>query len=107
MVRAVGLLMTRRDRIVVEDAAAAVLRGTFPLADKVAAAETVLQARYQRYLRHLTVSVRRSPPRAVDEFIAAANLEGIFDPGIARVLRQKYGKAHLPLIAMKEWNYPP
>lgn len=107
MVRAVGPLMTRAQRLAVEDVAAAVLQSSLPLADKIAAAETVLQAHHQKYLRRLTMSVRRSPPRAVDDFIAAANLEGIFDPGIARALRLKYGKAHLPLIAMTDWNYPP
>jgi hypothetical protein len=107
MVRAVGPLMTRAQRRVAEDAAAAVLRDNVPLADKVAAAETVLQAHHQEYLRHLTGSARRSPPCTVDEFIAAASLEGTFEPDIARALRQKYGKIEMSLVAMKEWNYPP
>jgi hypothetical protein len=100
--------MTQRARRSVEDNAAAILGSReVSLGEKVTAAEAVLQVHHQKYLRSLTTSARRSPPRAVDEFIAAANLEGIFDPGIARALRQKYGKAHLPLIAMKEWSYPP
>lgn len=86
-----GTLMTRAQRVVADDAARAVLRRTAePLADRLEAAELMIQGRYDTHLRRLAKGTGSLTIPTREEFIATLDLDGILGREVAAAVRRRY-----------------
>jgi hypothetical protein len=87
-----GGLMTRSQRVAADDAARAVLRRrSAPLVDRLEAAERMIQARYDTYLRGLAWETGRLVIPTREEFAAKVSLAKIFESeDVIRAIRHRY-----------------
>lgn len=99
-------LMSYAEQREIEHESAGVLDSDAPLEQRVVAAEKLLWAYHHRFLRKIA---KEGNPRferhPLEDFIGAANLEGIFARDVAAALRAKYGTVTWPEISMRNWDY--